>query len=149
MSRTKNFTKRFFMKTAAKVVFPGCKCAKIAKTDKSTQHPIFNLSFCYFRDSKSVSLFITNKKKREKTQKIPYFLQKYFAVSDKNSIFAVHLGNRDAYLTHRNPLYHNASFFDLFTCQRGNETLTICSRDSVYRQRKRKIGITLIPLSEI
>ena len=35
-----------------------------------------------------MSLFITNKKKREKTQKIPYFLQKYFAVSDKISNFA-------------------------------------------------------------
>ena len=50
-----------------------------------------------------MSLFITNKKKREKTQKIPYFLLKYFAVSDKSSNFAVHLGNKDAYLTHRNP----------------------------------------------
>ena len=50
-----------------------------------------------------MSLFITNKKKREKTQKIPYFLPKYFAVSYKISNFAVHLGNTDAYLTHRNP----------------------------------------------
>ena len=50
-----------------------------------------------------MSLFITNKKKREKTQKIPYFLHKYFAVSDKISNFAVHLGNTDAYLRHRNP----------------------------------------------
>ena len=70
------------------MIFEGCKGAKIGKTDKSTQHPRFNLSFCYFRDSKSVSLFITNKKKREKTQKIPYFLHKYFAVSDKSSNFA-------------------------------------------------------------
>ena len=50
-----------------------------------------------------MSLFITNKKKQEKTQKNPYFLHKYFAVSDKSSTFAVHLGNKDAYLTHRNP----------------------------------------------
>ena len=50
-----------------------------------------------------MSLFITNKKNREKTQKIPYFLPKYFAVSDKISNFAVHLGNTDAYLRHRNP----------------------------------------------
>ena len=63
-----------------------------------------------------MSLFITNKKKREKTQKIPYFLPKYFAVSDKNSNFAVHLGNKDAYLTHRNPLSKNASFFEILTC---------------------------------
>ena len=70
------------------MIFEGCKGAKIVKTDKSTQHTRFNLLFCYFRDSKSVSLFITNKKKREKTQKIPYFLPKYFAVSDKISNFA-------------------------------------------------------------
>ena len=83
--------------------FSGCKGAKIEKTDKSTQHPRFNLSFCYFRDSKSVSLFITNKKNREKTQKIPYFLPKYFADTEKSRIFAVHLRNEDAYLRHRNP----------------------------------------------
>lgn len=79
-----------------------------------------------------MSLFITSKKKREKTQKISYFLLKCFAVSNKSSTFAVHLGNKDAYLRHRNPLYDNASFFDLLTCQRDNETLAICSRDSVY-----------------
>ena len=50
-----------------------------------------------------MSLFITNKKNREKTQKITYFLQKYFADTEKCSIFAVHLGNTDAYLRHRNP----------------------------------------------
>ena len=33
-------------KTAAKVVFEGCKVAKIEKTDKSTQNPGFNISFC-------------------------------------------------------------------------------------------------------
>ena len=50
-----------------------------------------------------MSLFITSKKKREKTQKISYFLLKSFAVSNKSSTFAVHLGNKDAYLTDRNP----------------------------------------------
>ena len=50
-----------------------------------------------------MSLFITNKKKREKTQKIPYFLPKYFADTENCRIFAVHLGNKDAYLRHRNP----------------------------------------------
>ena len=70
------------------MIFEGCKGANIAKIDESTQHTRFNLLFCYFRDSKSVSLFITNKKNREKTQKIPYFLPKYFAVSDKISNFA-------------------------------------------------------------
>ena len=98
------------------MIFEGCKGAKIAKTYRSTQQARFNLSFCYFRDSKSVSLFITNKKKREKTQKIPYFLHKYFADTEKSRIFAVHLRNTDAYLRHRNPLYHNASFFEILTC---------------------------------
>ena len=28
------------------MIFEGCKCAKIEKTDKSTQNPGFNLSFC-------------------------------------------------------------------------------------------------------
>ena len=72
-------------------VFYNVACARtlyIGKTYIITQHTRFNLLFCYFRDSKSVSLFITNKKKREKTQKIPYFLHKYFAVSDKSSNFA-------------------------------------------------------------
>lgn len=76
------------------MIFEGCKGAKIAKTEKSTQHTRFNLLFCYFIDSKSVSLFITNKKKREKTQKIPYFLPKYFAVSDKISNFAADKTNK-------------------------------------------------------
>ena len=76
------------------MIFEGCKGAKIAKTYIITQQPRFNLSFCYFRDSKSVSLFITNKKNREKTQKIPYFLPKYFAVSDKISNFAADKTNK-------------------------------------------------------
>ena len=50
-----------------------------------------------------MSLFITNKKKREKTQKIPYFLPKYFADTENCRTFAVHLRNTDAYLRHRNP----------------------------------------------
>ena len=61
---------------------------KYEKTDKSV--PLHSLKplFCYLRDSKSVSLFITYKKKREKTQKISYFLLKIFAVSNKSSTFA-------------------------------------------------------------
>ena len=50
-----------------------------------------------------MSLFITNKKKQEKIDKKRNFLPKYFAVSDKISNFAVHLGNTDAYLRHKNP----------------------------------------------
>jgi hypothetical protein len=50
-----------------------------------------------------VSLFITNKKKREKTQKNSYFLLKGFAVSNESSTFAVHLGHKYTYLTDRNP----------------------------------------------
>lgn len=98
------------------MIFSGFKRAKIGKAYIITQRLIFNPLFCYFIDSKSVSLFITFKKKQEKTQKISYFLLKSFAVSNKSSTFAVHLGNTDAYLTHRNPLYNNASFFDLLTC---------------------------------
>ena len=109
------------------MIFEGCKGENTEKTDRSTQQARFNLSFCYFRDSKFVSLFITNKKNREKTQKIPYFLPKYFADTEKIRIFAVHLRNEDAYLTHRNPLYHNASFFDLFTFSAIKSILYICA----------------------
>ena len=70
------------------MIFEGCKGAKIGKTYISAQHPRFNLSFFKVRDSKSVSLFITNKKKREKTQKIPYFLHKYFADTENCRTFA-------------------------------------------------------------
>ena len=52
----------------------------------------------------------------EKTEKKRDFLPKYFADTEKSRIFAVHLGNKDAYLRHRNPLYHNASFFEILTC---------------------------------
>lgn len=40
---------------------------------------------------------------QEKSEKKHIFLPKYFAVSNKSSTFAVHLGNKDAYLRHRNP----------------------------------------------
>ena len=40
---------------------------------------------------------------QEKIEKKRYFLQKYFADTEKIRIFAVHLRNEDAYLTHRNP----------------------------------------------
>lgn len=90
-------------KTAANVFFESAKVQRCGKTYKSIHLHLFNPLFCYFRDSKSVSLFITYKKKREKTQKISYFLLKYFADSEKSRTFAVHLRNKDAYLRHRNP----------------------------------------------
>ena len=40
---------------------------------------------------------------REKSEKKRIFLLKYFADTENCRIFAVHLGNKDAYLTHRNP----------------------------------------------
>ena len=40
---------------------------------------------------------------QEKSEKKRNFLPKYFADTEKSRIFAVHLGNTDAYLTHRNP----------------------------------------------
>ena len=40
---------------------------------------------------------------REKSEKKRIFLPKYFADTKNCRIFAVHLGNTDAYLTHRNP----------------------------------------------
>ena len=40
---------------------------------------------------------------REKSEKKRDFLLKYFADTENCSTFAVHLGNTDAYLTHRNP----------------------------------------------
>ena len=39
----------------------------------------------------------------EKSEKKRNFLQKYFADTENCRIFAVHLGNKDAYLRHRNP----------------------------------------------
>lgn len=53
---------------------------------------------------------------QEKSEKKRNFLPKYFADTENCRTFAVHLRNKDAYLTHRNPLYNNASFFDLLTC---------------------------------
>ena len=40
---------------------------------------------------------------QEKSEKKRIFLPKYFADTEKSRIFAVHLGNKDAYLRHRNP----------------------------------------------
>ena len=40
---------------------------------------------------------------REKSEKKRDFLPKYFADTENCRIFAVHLGNKDAYLRHRNP----------------------------------------------
>ena len=40
---------------------------------------------------------------REKSEKKRNFLPKYFAATENCRIFAVHLGNKDAYLRHRNP----------------------------------------------
>ena len=40
---------------------------------------------------------------REKSEKKRNFLLKNFADTENCRIFAVHLGNTDAYLTHRNP----------------------------------------------
>ena len=40
---------------------------------------------------------------REKIEKKRIFLHKYFADTENCRIFAAHLGNKDAYLRHRNP----------------------------------------------
>lgn len=40
---------------------------------------------------------------QEKSEKKRNFLPKYFADTEKSRTFAVHLRNKDAYLTHRNP----------------------------------------------
>lgn len=89
------------------MIFEGCKGAKMGKNYIITQQPQNNPSKCYFRDSKTASLFITNKKKREKTQKISYFLLKTFAVSNKSSTFAVHLRNSGYSLARRNQYIQN------------------------------------------
>ena len=49
------------------------------------------------KDLRKCSYFI------EKSEKKRNFLPKYFADIEKSRIFAVHLGNTDAYLRHRNP----------------------------------------------
>lgn len=40
---------------------------------------------------------------QDKSEKKRNFLPKYFADTEKSRTFAVHLRNKDAYLTHRNP----------------------------------------------
>ena len=69
---------------------------------------------------------------KEKIEKKRNFLQKYFADTEKSRIFAVHLRNTDAYLRHRNPLYKNASLFDLFTFSTIKSILYICALDSYH-----------------
>ena len=60
-----------------------------------------------------MSLFITNKKKREKTQKIPYFLHKYFADTEKSRIFASQSRENEITYKQRNPVI---SILQLATC---------------------------------
>ena len=60
-----------------------------------------------------MSLFITYKKKREKTQKISYFLLKSFAVSNKSSTFASSIRQRGYSLDKISPLY---TYCKLATC---------------------------------
>ena len=64
-----------------------------------------------------------SRKKREKA----LFLPKYFADTENCRIFAVHLRNTDAYLRHRNPLYKNASLFDLLTFSTIKFIVYICA----------------------
>jgi hypothetical protein len=53
---------------------------------------------CNFRkDLRKCSYF------QEKSEKKRIFLPKYFADTENYRTFAVHLRNKDAYLTHRNP----------------------------------------------
>ena len=69
---------------------------------------------------------------QEKSEKKRDFLPKYFADTENCRTFALHLGNTDAYLRHRNPLYHNASFFDLLTFSTIKSILYICALDSYH-----------------
>ena len=86
------------------MIFRAAKVQRYGKTDKSVSLHLFNLSYCYFRDSKTMSLFITNKKKREKAQKISYFLLKSFADSEKSRTFASQSRNNEITSKQRNPV---------------------------------------------
>ena len=68
---------------------------------------------------------------QEKSEKKRNFLLKNFADTENCRIFAVHLRNTDAYLTHRNP-YNNASLFDLLTFSAIKSILYICALDSYH-----------------
>ena len=60
-----------------------------------------------------MSLFITNKKKQEKTQKIPYFLPKYFADTKNCRTFASQSRENEITYKQRNPVI---SILQLATC---------------------------------
>ena len=60
-----------------------------------------------------MSLFITNKKNREKTQKIPYFLPKYFADTENCRTFASQSRENKITYKQRNPVI---SILQLSTC---------------------------------
>ena len=62
-----------------------------------------------------------------KNEKKRNFLPKYFVDTENCRIFAVHLRNTDAYLIHRNPLYKNASLFDLLTFSTIKFIVYICA----------------------
>lgn len=110
------------------MIFRAAKVQRYVKTDKSVSLHLFNLSYCYFRDSKTMSLFITNKKKREKAQKISYFLLKSFADSEKSSTFASQSRNNKITSKQRNPvIYLYCVFFDLFTFSVIKSILYICA----------------------
>lgn len=86
------------------MVFEAAKVQIYGKTDKSVSLHLFSLSYCHFRDSKMMSLFITNKKKREKTQKISYFLLKSFADTENCRTFASQSRNNEITSKQRNPV---------------------------------------------
>ena len=69
---------------------------------------------------------------QEKSEKKRIFLLKYFADTENCRTFALHLRNTDAYLRHRNPLYKNASLFDLLTFSVIKSILYICALDSYH-----------------
>lgn len=83
---------------------------------KAHNSPDLIYRFAISEIAKRCPYLLPTRKSEKKHKESHIFLPKSFVVSNKSSTFAVHLGNKDAYLRHRNPLYNNASFFDLLTC---------------------------------
>lgn len=85
------------------MIFRATNVQRWRKQIKAYGNPDLTTHFAISKIANLCPYLLPTRKSEKKTQKISYFLLKSFAVSNKSSTFAVHLGNKDAYLRHRNP----------------------------------------------
>ena len=109
------------------MIFQAAKEKIQRKQTKAHNKPDLNYHFAILEIANLCPYLLPTRKSEKKRKKSHIFLPKYFADTEHCRIFAVHLRNTDAYLRHRNPLYHNASFFDLFTFSAIKSILYICA----------------------